>query len=65
MKKLGYRNQHRTPEDTIKITSSSDDRVNEIADKILELFRCVVSPVKDGDRGTVYLYLTVIGEVVE
>ena len=60
-----YRKKPRPVETTIKITSSSDDRVNEIADKILELFRCVVSPVKDGDRGTVYLYLTVLGEADE
>ena len=59
---MGYRRSNRTTETTIKITSDSDKRVDEITERILDLYRCVVSPIRDGDRGTVFVYLTVIGE---
>ena len=62
---MGYRRKNRPIETTIKVTGPSDERVNEVADKILDLYRCVVSPVRNGDRGTVFVYLTVIGEAVE
>ena len=61
---MGYRKQHRIPETTIKVTGPSDERVDEIAERILELYKCVVSPIREGDRGTVFVYLTVIGEAV-
>ena len=62
---MGYQRNNRTPETTIKITGHTNERVDEITDKILEFYRCVVSPIREDDRGTVFVYLTVIGEAVE
>ena len=62
---MGYRRKNRPVETTIKVTGESHEKVDEITDRILELYRCIVSPVRDGDRGTVFVYLTVIGEAAE
>lgn len=55
----------RRVEDTIKITARTPERVDEIIDKIIEIYRCVVSPIRNGNNGTFFTYLTIIAEVSE
>ena len=53
--------KNRTQETLIKITTTHD-RVEEVIDKILEIYRCSISPIRNSDRGGCFVYLTVIGE---
>lgn len=61
-----YRNARVRPvEDVIKITARSIERVDELIDGVLEVFRCSITPIRDGNNGTFFVYLTVIGRVEE
>ena len=55
----------RKTEDTIKITAHSVERVDEIVDRLLEIYRCVVSPIRDKGEGCAFCYLTIIEEMEE
>ncbi|GAJ14105.1 unnamed protein product, partial [marine sediment metagenome] len=45
-----------------KITGPNPTRVDEVTEKILEIYDCVVSPIREGDGGNSFVYLTVIRE---
>ncbi len=55
----------RTQETIIKVTSGSQESVDSAIDKICEIYRCAVSPIRSSDRGGYFVYLTVIEEVAE
>lgn len=54
--------KNRTLETIIKVTGSHES-VDSAIDKICEIYRCAVSPIRPSDRGGYFVYLTVIGEV--
>jgi len=56
--------KNRTLETIIKVTGSHEN-VDSAIDKISDIYRCVVSPMRPSDRGGFFVYLTVIGEVLE
>jgi len=58
------RNKRREQGLQIKI-SGPYVKVDNAIDRILEIYKCSVSPIRNGDRGGCYVFLTVIGEVEE
>ena len=61
-----YRSARVRPiEDVIKITARSVERVDELIDGVLEVFRCSITPIRDGGNGSFFTYLTVVGRVEE
>lgn len=62
---MEWNRKRNTTETTIKITGPTLKGINDNIDKILQIYRCIVSPIRPGDNESFFVYLTIIGEVEE